>query len=36
MEDVMSCKPAIDSERESVFDQPAADAKEQYMGYGSK
>ena len=36
MEDVMSYKAAIDSEREAVLDQLAADAQEQDMGYGSK
>lgn len=36
MEDVMAYKAAIDSEREAVLDQLAADAQEQDMGYGSK
>jgi excisionase family DNA binding protein len=36
MEDVMSYKAAIDSEREAILDQLAADAQEQDMGYGSK
>jgi hypothetical protein len=36
MEDVMSYKATIDSEREAVLDQLAADAQEQEMGYGSK
>ena len=36
MEDVMSYKAAIDTEREAVLDQLAADAQEQDMGYGSK
>ena len=34
MEDVMAYKNAIDSEREAVLDQLAADAQEQEMGYG--
>jgi hypothetical protein len=36
MEDVMSYKAAIDTEREAVLDQLAADAQEQDMGYRSK
>lgn len=36
MEDVMSYKAAIDSEREAVLDQLAADAQEQDMGYDSQ
>ena len=36
MEDVMYYKAAIDTERETVLDQLAADAQEQDMGYGSK
>jgi len=36
MEDVMSYKAAIDSEREAVLEQLAADAQEQDMGYSSK
>jgi excisionase family DNA binding protein len=36
MKDVMSNKAVIDTEREAVLDQQAADAQEHYMGYGSK
>jgi excisionase family DNA binding protein len=36
MEDVMSYKAAIDTEREAALDQLAADAQEQDMGYRSK
>lgn len=34
MEDVMAYKAAVDSERESVLDQLAAEAQEKDMGYG--